>query len=245
MISVHYYKDIAKVNPAAARVLNQSCYVDGFSKPCRLSTSSLDGFHHSSNSHISNTAENGEGGAKTISSHKPSTSDRSTQTEPWIPNHEAVPLALTRGIQSLSLEDALTESVPYADETRTKLRGEDEDADEYERGKDQTWSSIVEETIQPTTIRTLQQQQSKGSEDSQGSCPQTPTSSSPAPPKERTSSPHGGPLSPIREGEKMLCVDAQMVKSSIGWLLEFTASGFGVNPNINAYVAAQTKVTAC
>uniref|UniRef100_A0A672QZY9 receptor protein-tyrosine kinase n=1 Tax=Sinocyclocheilus grahami TaxID=75366 RepID=A0A672QZY9_SINGR len=39
---------------------------------------------------------------------------------------------------------------------------------------------------------TLQKQQSKGSEDSQGSCPQTPTSSSPAPPKEPTSSPHGG-----------------------------------------------------
>uniref|UniRef100_A0A673JNP0 Echinoderm microtubule-associated protein-like 3 n=1 Tax=Sinocyclocheilus rhinocerous TaxID=307959 RepID=A0A673JNP0_9TELE len=52
---------------------------------------------------------------------------------------------------------------------------------------------------------TLQKQQSKGSENSQGSCPQTPTSSSPAPPKEPTSSPHGGPLSPIREGEKMLC----------------------------------------
>uniref|UniRef100_A0A671M179 Echinoderm microtubule-associated protein-like 3 n=1 Tax=Sinocyclocheilus anshuiensis TaxID=1608454 RepID=A0A671M179_9TELE len=76
-------------------------------------------------------------------------------------------------------------------------------------GKDQTWSSIVEESIQPTTIRTLQQQQSKSSEDSQGSCPQTPTSSSPAPPKEPASSPHGGPLSSIREGEKMLCVDPQ------------------------------------
>uniref|UniRef100_A0A8C1WKR1 EMAP like 3 n=1 Tax=Cyprinus carpio TaxID=7962 RepID=A0A8C1WKR1_CYPCA len=57
----------------------------------------------------------------------------------------------------------------------------------------------------PTTIRTLQKQLSKGSEDSQGSCPQTPTSSSPAPPKEPTSNPHGGLLSPIREGEKMLC----------------------------------------
>uniref|UniRef100_A0A673JNW1 Echinoderm microtubule-associated protein-like 3 n=1 Tax=Sinocyclocheilus rhinocerous TaxID=307959 RepID=A0A673JNW1_9TELE len=51
---------------------------------------------------------------------------------------------------------------------------------------------------------------SKGSENSQGSCPQTPTSSSPAPPKEPTSSPHGGPLSPIREGEKMLCQSIKM-----------------------------------
>uniref|UniRef100_A0A8C2HDF7 EMAP like 3 n=1 Tax=Cyprinus carpio TaxID=7962 RepID=A0A8C2HDF7_CYPCA len=68
---------------------------------------------------------------------------------------------------------------------------------------------LLEETIQPTTVRTLQQQQSKGSEDSQGSCPQTPTSSSPAPPKELASSPHGGPLSSIREEENMLCVDLQ------------------------------------
>uniref|UniRef100_A0A8C2D3S3 EMAP like 3 n=1 Tax=Cyprinus carpio TaxID=7962 RepID=A0A8C2D3S3_CYPCA len=64
--------------------------------------------------------------------------------------------------------------------------------------------------IQPTTIRTLQKQLSKGSEDSQGSCPQTPTSSSPAPPKEPTSNPHGGLLSPIREGEKMLCQSIKM-----------------------------------
>uniref|UniRef100_A0A673IMF6 Echinoderm microtubule-associated protein-like 3 n=1 Tax=Sinocyclocheilus rhinocerous TaxID=307959 RepID=A0A673IMF6_9TELE len=106
---------------------------------------------------------------------------------------------------SLSLEDALPESIQFTNETPIKLRGEEEDAFEEEMGKDQTWSSIVEESIQPTTIRTLQQQQSKSSEDSQGSCPQTPTSSSPAPPKEPASSPHGGPLSSIREGEKMLC----------------------------------------
>ncbi|XP_043099627.1 echinoderm microtubule-associated protein-like 3 isoform X2 [Puntigrus tetrazona] len=197
-------QQLIAVNPAAARVLNQSGYVDGFTKPCRLSTSSLDGFHHTSNSHISNTAENGEGGAKTISSHKPSTSDRCTQTEPWIPDHETVPLALTQAVQSLSLEDALPESAPFTDETPIELRREDGTPEEVERGKDQTWSSMVEDAIQPTTIRTLQQQHSKGSEDSQGSCPQTPTSSSPAPPKEPTSSPHGGPLSPIREGEKML-----------------------------------------
>uniref|UniRef100_A0A671MPK6 Echinoderm microtubule-associated protein-like 3 n=1 Tax=Sinocyclocheilus anshuiensis TaxID=1608454 RepID=A0A671MPK6_9TELE len=99
-----------------------------------------------------------------------------------------VPLGLTRAVQRLSLEDALPESIPFADETPIKLRREEEDADEVERGKDQTWSSILEDTIQPTTVRTLQKQQSKGSEDSQGSCPQTPTSSSPAPPKEPTSS---------------------------------------------------------
>ncbi|XP_067301367.1 echinoderm microtubule-associated protein-like 3 isoform X1 [Pseudorasbora parva] len=197
-------QQLIAVNPAAARVLNHSCYVDGVSKPCRLSTSSLDGLHHTSNSHISNTAENGEGGAKTISNHKPSTSDRCTQTEPSIPNHETVPLAMTRTRQSLSLEDALPEGIPFADETLTKLRGEDEDGYEDESEKDPTWRSLVEDAIQPTTVRTLQQQQSKGSEDSQGSCPQTPTSSSPAPPKEPTSIPYGGPLSSIREGEKTL-----------------------------------------
>ncbi|XP_043099628.1 echinoderm microtubule-associated protein-like 3 isoform X3 [Puntigrus tetrazona] len=42
-------QQLIAVNPAAARVLNQSGYVDGFTKPCRLSTSSLDGFHHTSN----------------------------------------------------------------------------------------------------------------------------------------------------------------------------------------------------
>lgn len=127
-----------------------------------------------------------------------------TQTEPWIPNHNAVPLALTRTTQSLSLEDALPEGVPFADEAPTKLRGEEEDGNE-----DQTWSALVEDAIQPTTIRTLQQQLSKSSEDSQGSCPQTPTSCSPAPPKEPTSIPYGGPLSSIREDEKTLCVDPQ------------------------------------
>ncbi|XP_073715916.1 echinoderm microtubule-associated protein-like 2 isoform X1 [Misgurnus anguillicaudatus] len=196
-------QQLIAVNPAAARVLNQPCYVDGLSK-CRLSTSSLDGIHHLSNSHNSFTAENGEGGAKTISNHKPSTSDRCIQTEPWIPNYETAPLALTRDMKSLSLEDALPEVTPFTEDPLTKLHREEEDIDEDEREKDQTWSSVVEDTIQPTTVRTLQQQQSKGSEDSQGSGPHTPTSSSPAPPRETTTSPHGGPLSPIQEGEKQL-----------------------------------------
>ncbi|XP_052000848.1 echinoderm microtubule-associated protein-like 2 [Xyrauchen texanus] len=197
-------QQLIAVNPTAARVLNQPYYVDGFSKPCRLSTSSLDGLHHPPNSHISITAENGEGGANTISSHKPSTSDRCTQTDPWISNHKTVPLNLTQGVQSLSLEDALPEGDLFTENTLTKLRGEDEGIDEDEMNKDHTWSSEIEESIQPTTIRTLQKQQSKGSEDSQGSCPQTPTSSSPAPPKEPTSSPHGGPLLRMQEGEKAL-----------------------------------------
>ncbi|XP_017575446.1 echinoderm microtubule-associated protein-like 3 isoform X2 [Pygocentrus nattereri] len=39
-------QQLIAVNPGAARVLNQSFSIDGFSKPCRLSTSSLDGLHH-------------------------------------------------------------------------------------------------------------------------------------------------------------------------------------------------------
>uniref|UniRef100_A0A8C1E8R2 EMAP like 3 n=1 Tax=Cyprinus carpio carpio TaxID=630221 RepID=A0A8C1E8R2_CYPCA len=125
---------------------------------------------------------------------------------------------------NLSLEDALPESIQFTDETPIKLRREEEDAFEEEMGKDQTWSSLVEETIQPTTVRTLQQQQSKGSEDSQGSCPQTPTSSSPAPPKELASSPHGGPLSSIREEENMLCVDLQKWNQALAGLIVATVN---------------------
>lgn len=77
---------------------------------------------------------------------------------------------------------------------------EEEDSEE----KDKIWQYKVEETIQRTTIKNLQKQHSKSSEESQGSAPQTPTSSSPAPPKEPT---HSGALSPILEGEKkLLCV---------------------------------------
>uniref|UniRef100_A0A4W4GWA9 HELP domain-containing protein n=1 Tax=Electrophorus electricus TaxID=8005 RepID=A0A4W4GWA9_ELEEL len=68
------------------------------------------------------------------------------------------------------------------------------------------WCSLVEESIKPTMVRSLQQQQSKSSDEGQGSAPHTPTSSSPAPPKEAVCSPHGGPLSPILEGKKTLCV---------------------------------------
>ncbi|TRY87572.1 hypothetical protein DNTS_027013 [Danionella cerebrum] len=201
-------QQLIAVNPAAARVLNQSWNVDGFSKPCRLSTSSLDVCQHTPYSLVSAVDENGEGGTRSSSTHKPSSSDRCTQTDPWIPNHESVPLALTGRVQSLSLEDALLEDASFTDETPTR----DEDGDDDERQKDQTWTSLVEDHIHPTTIKTLHQQQSKGSEDSQSSSPQTPTSSSPA----QSPSPHGGPLTRIQEGERVLvrrnsekCKDSQ------------------------------------
>uniref|UniRef100_A0A4W4GVX3 HELP domain-containing protein n=1 Tax=Electrophorus electricus TaxID=8005 RepID=A0A4W4GVX3_ELEEL len=42
-------QQLIAVNPGAARVLNQPFCIDGFSKPCRLSASSLDGLHHPPN----------------------------------------------------------------------------------------------------------------------------------------------------------------------------------------------------
>uniref|UniRef100_A0A8B9KFP7 EMAP like 3 n=1 Tax=Astyanax mexicanus TaxID=7994 RepID=A0A8B9KFP7_ASTMX len=134
------------------------------------------------------------------------TSESSTQTDPWTPEPTRTPLAPSK---SLCLEDALPEGVSLMEEALNKLHQEtqeEESTNEEEREKDRSWRSLVEDPIQPTTIRTLQQQHSKSSEESQGSAPQTPTSSSPAPPKEPSSSPHSGPLSPIMESEKILCV---------------------------------------
>ncbi|XP_026793050.1 echinoderm microtubule-associated protein-like 4 isoform X1 [Pangasianodon hypophthalmus] len=198
-------QQLIAMNPGAARVLNQSFCVDGFSKPYRHSTSSLDGLHHTPDryqrSHVSNSAENGEGSrAHSIPSLKTGTSEKATQTEPWNPEPERTPLALTRASKSLSLEDALPEGVSLMDEALHKAQQESQEEEDSEE-KDKSWHSKVEETIQRTMIKSLQQQHSKSSEESQGSAPQTPTSSSPAPPKELT---HSGPLSPILEGEKKL-----------------------------------------
>uniref|UniRef100_A0A4W4GW39 HELP domain-containing protein n=1 Tax=Electrophorus electricus TaxID=8005 RepID=A0A4W4GW39_ELEEL len=91
---------------------------------------------------------------------------------------------------SLSLQDALPEGVPLMEEDLIKETPEEDDNEE-EREKEQGWCSLVEESIKPTMVRSLQQQQSKSSDEGQGSAPHTPTSSSPAPPKEAVCSPHG------------------------------------------------------
>lgn len=155
-------------------------------------------------SHVSNSAENGESSrALSIPSLKTGSSEKATQTEPWIPEPERTPLALTRASKSLSLEDALPEGVSLMDKALHKTQQESQE-DEDNEEKDKSWQYKMEETIQPTTIKSLQKQHSKSSEESQGSAPQTPTSSSPAPPKEPT---HSGALSPIMEGDKkLLCV---------------------------------------
>lgn len=153
-------------------------------------------------SRVSNSAENGEGSrVHSIPGLKTGSSEKATQTEPWNPEPERTALALTRASKSLSLEDALSEEVSLMDEALHNTQQESQE-EEYSEEKNKSWQSKVEETIQCTTIKNLRQH-SKSSEESQGSAPQTP-SSSPAPPKEPT---HSGPLSPILEGEKkLLCV---------------------------------------
>ncbi|TTI61481.1 Echinoderm microtubule-associated protein-like 3 [Bagarius yarrelli] len=194
-------QQLIAINPSTARVLNQSFCVDGFSKPYRYSTSSLDGLHHTSDSHVSNSDENGEGSrAHSIPRLKICTSEQTTQTEPWNPEPERTLLALKRASMSLSLEDALPESVSLVDKALHKAQQESQE-EEDSGEKEKNWQSKVEETIQRTTIKSLQQQHSKSSEESQGSAPQTPTSSSPAPPKEPT---QYGSLTPILEGDKKL-----------------------------------------
>ncbi|XP_066536566.1 echinoderm microtubule-associated protein-like 2 isoform X1 [Hoplias malabaricus] len=197
-------QQLISVNPGAARVLNQSFCIDGYSKPCRLSASSLDGLHQPVSSHVTNSTENREGSrTHSVPSLKPNTIESSTQTDPWTPEPARTPLATSK---SLCLEDALPEGVSLMEDALNKLHQDTQEVENCveEREKDRSWRSLVEEPIQPTNIKTLQHQQSKSSEESQGSAPQTPTSSSPAPPKESSTCPHTGPLSPIMEGEKTL-----------------------------------------
>lgn len=155
---------------------------------------------------------------------RPSSQDRATQTELTLEGlasgQERVPLALTRAVQSLSLEDALLEGTTVVQESLSKLEergileeeeGEDED-DQREEGaggrvKDSTWTPGVEDTIQPTRLirrAGAEAQNHNGSPDDQaGSAPLTPVSGSPGPHKDLCPS----PLPPILEDEKKpLCV---------------------------------------
>lgn len=156
---------------------------------------------------------------------RPSSQDRATQTELTLQGlesgQERVPLALTRAVQSLSLEDALPEGVGAAQEALSKLEergvleeeeGEDEEEDHREEGtggrvKDSTWTPGVEDAIQPTRLirraGTEAQNHNGSSEEQAGSAPHTPVSGSPGPPKDQCPS----PLPPILEDEKKpLCV---------------------------------------
>lgn len=140
---------------------------------------------------------------------RPATLDRSIQTDPIPPEQDVgqdrVPLPMHA--QSLNLEDALLPGQPL-EGTRAKLHRipgmeEDEEQDEDEEGggeqeKELSWTSSVEEPIQPTTIRGVQREDFQD-----GSCsPEDPGSASAS---VRTSD--RGPLAPIQEGQKApLCV---------------------------------------
>ena len=146
---------------------------------------------------------------------RPATQDRSTQTEMTLllQNAGQVQVSLSRCAQSLQLEDALPPGQPMFEGTRAKLHRvpgmeeEEEDQEEDEGGgeheKELTWTSSVEEPIQPTMIQCLQREDFQD-----GNC--SPDEPGSAPVSVRTSdqyvSSRSGPLSPIQEGEKILCV---------------------------------------
>lgn len=148
---------------------------------------------------------------------RPAMLDSSTQTEPTLAGQDTgqdrVPIPSRA--PSLNLEDALPLGEPVVEGPRAKLHRvpgleeEDDEQEEDEEGggeqeKELSWTSSVEEPIQPTTIRGLQREDFQD-----GSCsPEEPGSASAS---VRTSdqnlSPRSGPLSPIQEGEKKpLCV---------------------------------------
>ncbi|XP_046904942.1 echinoderm microtubule-associated protein-like 3 isoform X1 [Hypomesus transpacificus] len=214
-------QQLIAVNPAAARVLNQVCS-EGCSRGRKQSSSSApDELRHPNTSQVTNShGENGHIGdsVSPVPRPRPPTLDRSTQTDPPAlgqdPGQDRVPLALTRATQSLSLEDALPGGGSVLEGARAKLHRiqgmeeEDEEGEDEagrEREKDLSWaSSLVEEPIHPTTMRSLQRevlQEANGPEE-QSSAPQTPSPSSPAAPKDQTPIPRAGPLSTILEGEK-------------------------------------------
>ncbi|XP_071782162.1 echinoderm microtubule-associated protein-like 3 isoform X1 [Centroberyx gerrardi] len=213
-------QQLIAVNPGAARVLNQVCCSDGCTSSRKLSSSSAPDGRHTASSQVSNsivTNENGHIGSPVSleSRSRAPTLDRSTQTEQTILGQDAgldrVPLALTRAVQSLQLEDALPEGEPVAEGARAKLHRvpgleeEDEEQEEDEevggeQDKELSWASSVEEPIQPTTIRGLQRedfQDANGSPEEQSSA-----SHSSAPSKDQSPTSRTGPLSPIQEGEK-------------------------------------------
>lgn len=143
---------------------------------------------------------------------KPTMADRSTQTEPTVllQDVEQNKVQLSRQAQSLQLEDALP---PSLEETRAKLHrvpGVGEEQYEEEDGggdqpKEGTWVSSVEEPIQPSTVRSLQRedfQDRSSSLDCPGSGPSSLKGSDPS------LNSRSGPLSPIQEGHKTLCVSS-------------------------------------
>ncbi|KAM4537552.1 echinoderm microtubule-associated protein-like 3 isoform 1-T1 [Odontesthes bonariensis] len=213
-------QQLIAVNPSAARVLNQVCCSDGCTSSGKLSANSaIDGNRHpaTATSQLSDSVVNSANGhiGSLMSMEvqtRPATQDRSTQTEMTLllQNAGQVQVSLSRCAQSLQLEDALPPGQQTVFEgTRAKLHRvpgmeeEDEDQEEDEGGGEQemelTWTSSVEESIQPTIIQGLQREEFQD-----GNC--SPDEPGSAPVSVRTSDQvsRSGPLSPIQEGEKTL-----------------------------------------
>jgi len=138
---------------------------------------------------------------------RPATLDRSTQTEPPLPGPDDGPdrVPLHRRVQSLQLEDALPPGQPLAEGTRAKLHRvpgleeeeEEEDDEGGEQEKELSWTSSVEEPIQPTTIRSLQREDFRD-----GSCSPELLGSASVRTSDSNLSARSGPLTRIQEGEK-------------------------------------------
>ncbi|XP_072231900.1 echinoderm microtubule-associated protein-like 3 isoform X2 [Leuresthes tenuis] len=214
-------QQLIAVNPSAARVLDQVCCSDGCTSSGKLSANSaIDGNRHpaTATSQLSDSIVNSANGhIRSLLSMelqtRPATQDRSTQTEMTLllQNAGQIQHSLSRCSQSLQLEDALPPGQPMFEGTRAKLHRvpgmeeEDEDQEEDEGGGEHemelTWTSSVEESIQPTMIQCLQREDFQD-----GNC--SPDDPGSAPVSVRTSdqyvSPRSGPLSPIQEGEKIL-----------------------------------------
>ncbi|KAF3836751.1 hypothetical protein F7725_004215 [Dissostichus mawsoni] len=184
-------QQLIAVNPSSARVLNQVCCSDGSPGSRKLSSSSAyDVIPHPA------------------TRPRAATLDRWTQTEAPLPGQDTwqdrVPLH--RRVQSLQLEDALPSGQPVAEGTRAKLHRvpgleeEDEEQEEDEEGGELSWTSSVEEPIQPTTIRGLQRddfQDGSCSPEELGS-----PSGSLRTSEQNLSAPRSAPLTPIHKGEK-------------------------------------------
>lgn len=152
----------------------------------------------------------------------PATLDRWTQTEPMETGQDAV--SLLRRVQSLQLEDALLPEKAMGEGTRAKLHRvpgmeeEDEEQDDEEEGgreqeKELSWTSSVEEPIQPTIIRSLQ---IEDFQDGRLSPEEPGSASASVRPSDQNLSSRSGPLPPIQEGEKKpLCVISPCCPSAV------------------------------
>ncbi|KAI3376679.1 hypothetical protein L3Q82_017108 [Scortum barcoo] len=220
LIAANHKHSSQPVNPGAARVLNQVCGSDGCTSSRKLSSSSaVDGIRLPATSQLSDsivTNANGHVGSPVSMKPRPATLDRSTQTDSTLPGQDTGQdrIPLPRRAQSLHLEDALPPGHSVVEGTRARLHRvpgleeEDEEQEEDEEGggeqeKELSWTSSVEEPIQPTTIRGLQREDFQD-----GSCsPEEPGSASAsARNSDQNLSSRSGPLSAIQEGEKKALV---------------------------------------